>query len=96
MTTVALIGPDGAGKTSVAGRLSTLLPVPVRYLYMGVSADSSNVMLPTSRLARRVKRAVGARPDTAGPRSHEARPTRRRSFVGRRLADVRAVARLAN
>jgi len=65
--TVALIGPDGAGKTTVARRLDDELGLPVRYLYMGVSADSSNSLLPTSRLARRVKRARGGAPDTAGP-----------------------------
>ena len=70
MTTVALIGPDGAGKTTVARKLADVLPVPVRYLYMGVSTDSSNVMLPTTRITRRVKRALGAPPDTAGPPSH--------------------------
>ena len=43
MTTVALVGPDGAGKTTVARRLEGALEIPVRYLYMGVSADSSNV-----------------------------------------------------
>ena len=68
MTTVALIGADGAGKTTVARRLPDLLPVPVRYLYMGVSTDSSNVMLPTTRVTRRIKRATGAPPDTAGRR----------------------------
>jgi thymidylate kinase len=96
MTTVALIGPDGAGKTTVAQRLPDLLPVPVRYLYMGVSTDSSNVMLPTTRIARRVKRAAGAPPDTAGPPSHGPRRTRSRSFLKRRAADVRAALRVAN
>ena len=96
MTTVALIGPDGAGKTTVAGRLPDLLPVPVRYLYMGVSTDSSNVMLPTTRIARRIKRATGAAPDTAGPPSHGPRRPRSRSFLKRRAADVRAVLRVGN
>jgi thymidylate kinase len=96
MTTVALIGPDGAGKTTVASRLAGRLPVPVRYLYMGVSTDSSNVMLPTTRAARRVKRALGAPPDTAGPPSRARGRPRSRSFLKRRGADVRAVMRLAN
>jgi adenylate kinase family enzyme len=68
----------------------------VRYLYMGVSSDSSNVMLPTTRLTRRIKRAVGAPPDTAGPPEHGPRRPRPRSFVRRRIADLRAVARLGN
>ncbi len=95
MTTVALIGADGAGKTTVASRLPDLLPVPVRYLYMGVSTDSSNVMLPTTRVTRRIKRALGAPPDTAGPPEHGPR-RRPRTFLRRRLADLRAFARLGN
>jgi thymidylate kinase len=96
MTTVALIGPDGAGKTTIARRLPVLLPVPVRYLYMGVSTESSNVMLPTTRIARRIKRATGAPTDTAGPPSHGPRKPRSRSFLKRRAADVRALLRVAN
>lgn len=67
MFTVALIGPDGAGKTTVGQQLAPHLSYPVKYLYMGVSSDSSNVMLPTTRLARALKRAAGAKPDIAGP-----------------------------
>jgi thymidylate kinase len=96
VTTVALIGADGAGKTTVARRLPALLPVPVRYLYMGVSADSSNMLLPTTRMARRIKRALGAPPDTAGPPSHDRRKPRQTSFLKRRLADLRAAIRLGN
>ncbi len=96
MTTVALVGPDGAGKTTVARRLDDALGIPVRYLYMGVSADSSNVTLPTTRVARRLKRAVGAPPDTAGPPSHVARAKAPRSPVRRFAAHLRTGLRLAN
>jgi thymidylate kinase len=67
MFTVALIGPDGAGKTTIGRRLEHALPMPVRYLYMGINPDSSNCMLPTTWLIHRIKRACGAKPDTAGP-----------------------------
>ena len=96
MTTVALIGPDGAGKTTVARRLEAELGRPVRYLYMGVSAESSNVMLPTTRLARRIKRAVGSAPDRAGPPSHAAPRPRPRSLPGRIVQDGRAALRFSN
>jgi ABC-type dipeptide/oligopeptide/nickel transport system ATPase component len=98
MTTVALIGADGSGKTTVATELATALPRRVRYLYMGVSAESSNVMLPTTRLARRAKRALGAPPDTAGPPSHETIGARRRprSLPHRVLRAGRAALRLGN
>jgi thymidylate kinase len=65
--TVALIGPDGAGKTTLARRLEQELPMPACYLYMGVSADSSDRMLPTTRLVHALKRRRGAPPDTGGP-----------------------------
>jgi thymidylate kinase len=100
MTTVALVGPDGSGKTTVARELAHALPVPVRYLYMGVSAESSNVLLPTTRLARRLKRAVGAAPDTAGPPSHEVVAARTRSRprspLRRGARAIRSALRLGN
>lgn len=49
MITVALIGPDGVGKTTIAKRLETSFPIPIKYLYMGVNPDASNYMLPTTR-----------------------------------------------
>jgi thymidylate kinase len=55
MFTVALIGGDGAGKTTVAQHLVKSLPWPVKYLYMGLSTLSSNNALPTSLLARFLK-----------------------------------------
>lgn len=96
VTTVALIGPDGSGKTTVARELPGVLSRPVRYLYMGVSLESSNVMLPTTRLLRLAKRALGTPPDTGGPPSHSTERPRPRSLARRAGHAVRAALRLAN
>jgi len=50
--TVAIIGPDGTGKSTVARKLIEVLPFPAKYLYMGVNLDAGNVMLPSTRLIR--------------------------------------------
>ncbi len=65
--TVALIGPDGAGKTTLAQRLERDLPMSAEYIYMGVNAEASNHLLPTTRLIRALKRRRGAPPDAGGP-----------------------------
>jgi cytidylate kinase len=58
MFTVALIGPDGAGKTTISRRLEHELPLPVKYVYMGINTVASNHMLPTTRLACAMKRSA--------------------------------------
>ena len=57
MTAIAIIGPDGAGKTTIARRLEASGTLPFKYIYMGISAASSNVRSPTSRLAELIKRS---------------------------------------
>jgi thymidylate kinase len=95
--TVALIGPDGAGKTTLARRLEQELPMPAHYLYMGVSADSSDRMLPTTRLAHALKRRRGAAPDTAGPPDPAAvEKPQPKSAVKRARRSVRSALRLTN
>jgi thymidylate kinase len=95
--TVALIGPDGAGKTTLARRLEHELPMPATYLYMGVSADSSDRMLPTTRLAHALKRRRGAPPDTAGPPDPaDVSKPKPRGAVKRARRAVRSVLRLGN
>ncbi len=87
---VAFVGPDGAGKTTVARRLERELPLPVSYLYMGVSAESSNRLLPTTRLIRSIRRRKGV--VERGPKARSAEPSGRPTLRRR----VRAAARLAN
>jgi thymidylate kinase len=95
--TVALIGPDGAGKTTVARRLEELLPFRVEYLYMGVNPDSSNRLLPTTRVLHALRRRRGDKPDTSGPRdSRAAEPVTPRGPVKRGLRSARSFMRLGN
>jgi thymidylate kinase len=93
---VALIGCDGAGKTTVARALEADPGLSVRYLYMGVSKDSIDRALPTTRLAHAIKRALGAPPDTAGPREQPVSAPPPASLPRRAKRSVRAALRLAN
>ena len=58
MASVALIGADGAGKTTVAKRVLVLSDVPMKYLYMGRNVASSNVILPTTWFIQCVRRCL--------------------------------------
>lgn len=61
MVSVALIGGDGAGKSSIARELVSMADGNVRYLYMGMNPDSSNFSLPTTKLIFSIKkRKAGA------------------------------------
>jgi thymidylate kinase len=57
--TVALVGPDGTGKTTVSRRLEAALPFPVKTVYMGINPETSRLMLPTTRLLLSLRRARG-------------------------------------
>ena len=65
--TVALLAPDGAGKTTLARSLGEAFYLPTRYIYMGTNTQSESVTLPTTRLLARLRgkqqplvRALGA------------------------------------
>jgi thymidylate kinase len=90
--TVALVGPDGAGKTTVARRMGRELSHPVRYLYMGVSAESARQMLPTTRLVRAIRRRRGR------PAARTTLPlvTEQKTAWRSSIATVRSMLRLVN
>ena len=56
MSSIALVGGDGAGKSIVGRMLLDARVLPLEYLYMGINLDSSNLMLSTSRLLPHFRR----------------------------------------
>ena len=75
MISVAIIGPDGAGKSTITAELERQpMPAQVKRIYMGVNLEASSMMLPTTRLALAVKRARGRRPDMTAPSSAGSAP----------------------
>ena len=97
MPSIALIGPDGAGKTTITRMLTESGVLPFRYLYMGVSVPSSNLALPSSRLVEALKpRLRGGSRETrnSGTRS-SATPSRRRKIASRAWGLARLGNRLA-
>jgi thymidylate kinase len=73
MFSVALIGPDGAGKSTISRALAELSPLPLKTIYMGDNIEACNFALPTSRLIgyfRRRRRGRSAEsPQTGGDSS---------------------------
>lgn len=90
MAAIALIGPDGAGKTTITRMLQESGATSFKYLYMGVDIPASNLALPTSRWVERLK----SRPESAGPADTGTRP--HHPGPGRRGGGLRGFARLGN
>ncbi|HSK11137.1 MAG TPA: hypothetical protein VK911_16260 [Vicinamibacterales bacterium] len=93
MASVALIGPDGAGKTTLTRMLEESGLLPFKYIYMGIDIRASNHALPTSRLAEKIKARTGRQERRPPARSggSPARPRKRGAGQA-----VRGMARLAN
>jgi thymidylate kinase len=94
--TVALVGPDGAGKSTVSRRLERILPLPVKRVYMGVNLESSRLMLPTTRLILALKRARGRRPVMVANPEPERMPTENGAWNRRAMTAIKSGARMAN
>lgn len=97
MFTVALVGPDGAGKSTVGRKLLQISPLPMKYVYMGVNLESSNLVLPTTRLILEIKRARGGRPDMVGygPSTRHLNP-RPEKFTRRMIKGSKEALRMLN
>jgi thymidylate kinase len=99
--TVAVVGPDGAGKSTVSAHLRNAgLPRPVKVIYMGVNLEASSLMLPTTRLLLAGKRARGRRTDLIassllGPDSAPGAERRSSSRSSRATGSLRAGVRLS-
>jgi thymidylate kinase len=96
MFTVALIGPDGAGKSTIGRKLQEISPLPIKYVYMGVNLESSNLVLPTTRLLLEVKRARGQRPDITVPRDVYFQSQTRKKFTKRLAESAKSALRMVN
>jgi thymidylate kinase len=92
MFSVALVGPDGAGKTTIGRRLERTFPIPLKYVYMGDNLDACNFLLPTTRLARKFAHARRGR-QVIGGSADRLRPV---GLVARTAAILRATIVLAN
>jgi len=55
MASIAIIGQDGAGKTTISHMVLEKLPYKMKYIYMGRNVESGNYSLPTSKLIHRYK-----------------------------------------
>jgi GTPase SAR1 family protein len=98
MPTVALVGGDGAGKSTIAREVARRLGDRGRYLYMGINSEASNLMLPSTRLILEIKRRTGGRPDLAPPRvaaNGHAPVSGRRGALARLKTDLRFANQIA-
>jgi predicted ATP-grasp superfamily ATP-dependent carboligase/thymidylate kinase len=95
--TVALLGGDGAGKTSVAKLLERSPTLRCKYLYMGQSLLSSNVPLPTSRVVRYLKlHGSSGSAAKAGDREGGSRPSHDPHYLKKKRGLVRVTASFLN
>ena len=91
---VALVGADGAGKTTVGRALVERFPERIEYLYMGVNPSASNRQLATTRLLNRVRGRTTGRSTSRAERSGSARMSVRQ-LVRTALTPVRLLHRLS-
>jgi thymidylate kinase len=95
MVTIALLGADGAGKTTIGRRLEEDAKLRIKYIYMGINPDAVNRVLPTTWLWMKVKKTIGMASDQGGP-PDPTRQERPKSRWKRLLRGAKSNVRLAN
>lgn len=98
MISIAIIGADGAGKTTIANMLLESFSRPIKYLYMGINIESSNVTLPTSRVIELLKNLRDKKSGGGLPRSgslHHKKSSVKTGFVKKIWLFIRLLNRLA-
>lgn len=86
---IALLAPDGAGKTTIAAKLSGERILRARSIYMGTNIDASTLGMPTTRW---IKQRINM---LQRPRSAQARALKVLSFMNRLCEQwMRCAARL--
>ncbi len=98
--TVALVGADGAGKTTIARRVERAPAgngsgLRLKYLYMGANPEAATYRLPTTSLLLAVKRALG-RPTHQGGPPDPSRRTPARGPVRRTVRATKSALRMTN
>ena len=97
MFTITLIGPDGTGKSTIIKMLQSSLPVPTKYIYMGINLEASNFMLPTTWLWYKIKHASGRELAMGGPPDpSRIQPIPNKNFLKRIAREIKSGLRMAN
>ena len=96
MFTVALVGADGAGKSTVGRQLAQNARLRIKYIYLGINPEASNVMLPTTRLWYALKRARGHKPSMGGPRDPSQIKSLPKGVLKRTTAELKSGLRMFN
>lgn len=96
MFTIALIGPDGSGKSTVTQRLINECPLPSKSIYMGTNPDACNYMLPTTWTLVKVKQLLGKKNDQGGPFDPDTAKPRSTNAIKNVLRDTKSALLTAN
>lgn len=92
MFSVALIGPDGSGKSTISERLLADSSFHTKRIYMGINRSESNYALPTTHLITWVRRALKKENNQGGPRdiSKEQKAPKSKNPLKRALKETKS------